>query len=689
MRLFSNEEHSEKKEQKKKQHFLFRVNLFFFCIFILFGLLIMRLANLQFVKGESLRAQENSSSVVTVPIKPIRGNIYDTNGYPIAYSSSYQSLYYRADQISIQNKDQVIALAKRLAYIFAAYGDPKAPKLTAEDVLNRMDVGYDIHKNKTKSPSYYSVPRLIKPELSNREVAYISAHRDELQDINITEDSVRQYNPDNIAVQLIGYLRRYNVVENQNLDYLQYYNSPAAKKKYLNNENVGFAGLEYKYQSQLRGKTGEEYYPVNALQQIIGPVKTKPPVKGDNLFLTIDKNVQLAAQKAIMDHLKELKSPTYGGYGHYLAYEGHNATDGYAVAMEVNTGKIVAMASMPDYNPNAWHGGITEKQLKQIQFKYINGAIASRYAHSPDFGKLPSSLVYLGSTQKPASALLGLSHGLITPTEKYDDQGVFYFGKNNSSHLTNYNRESSARNFGGPIDVQQALHYSANDFFAALVGERLYEKFPKKRMQIWDSFMKQFGLGVLTGSGLPNESTGIQDYNNPKAGSEQARLVYAAFGQQAKYTTLQLAQYAETLATGRRMQPQFVNKITDANGNVIQTFQPKVLNTVHLPQKYWDTVRGGMTSNVHGFKGFPLSELARKTGTSEENVAGKTVSNAVFIAYAPRKNPKLAVAVVVPDGGLGSYGAAPIARKIFDAYDHYIGLHGKPNPNAPVDLPNS
>lgn len=169
----------------------------------------------------------------------------------------------------------------------------------------------------------------------------------------------------------------------------------------------------------------------------------------------------------------------------------------------------------------------------------------------------------------------------------------------------------------------------------------------------------------------------------PQTGSAQGSLVYASFGQEGKYTTLQLAQYTATLANeGERIKPQIVSKITDQNGKVIKTFKREVLNkTDEFDKSYWNLVRRGMNTDVKSaFAGFPY-DFARKTGTSEQWADGKNRDNGVFIAYAPRNNPKLAVAVVIPEGGFGAYSAAPIARKIFDAYDQEYGLDGVPKKN--------
>ena len=125
------------------------------------------------------------------------------------------------------------------------------------------------------------------------------------------------------------------------------------------------------------------------------------------------------------------------------------------------------------------------------------------------------------------------------------------------------------------------------------------------------------------------------------------------------------------------MEPHIVNKITDAEGNIVKQFEPTVLNEVDFKDAHWDAVIDGMRTSVSAFNGFPY-DFARKTGTSEQASKGRLLENGVFIAFAPRENPKLAVAVVIPEGGFGAYSAAPVARKIFDAYDQEYGLDGVP-----------
>lgn len=664
-----NQPDAAQQEAVRKRHFAFRLNLLFFVTFVLFSILVVNLAYLQFVKHEEMKARETSMGSFSTLIAPIRGNIFDRNEYPLAYTESTQSLFFRFEPG--QDKDYVVELAKRVAEAFALYGDPDAKPITAEEVIKRMDVGYDLNKQPTKLPGLISRPRRIKEGLSQREIAYFLENKDELRGLEITEESIRKYDPNTIAVHLIGYLREYSTASNQSASYLSRYKEPGGE--YLPDEYVGFDGLELLYQDVLRGKNGRKTYPINAQQRIVGQVEIEYPQKGNNLILSLDKDVQLAAENAIMEHLEWLRSEEGKRYNE----KGTKAVAGYAVAMEVDTGHVVAMASMPDYDPNVWRGGISQDEYAEIQWRITNGTIRERYADLPDDerGRHPTSLVPPGSALKPLTVLVGLNEGLMTPSERYNDTGTFYYGRD----------ESRVRNAGGrafgPLNATSAIRHSSNTYMSAMVGNRLYmSSRHDDPLDVWDSYMKQFGLGVTTGSGLPGESSGDPFYyKTVETSSKQAALVFASFGQQGRYTTLQLAQYATMMANrGKRLQPQFVLKITDYDGNVLEEFnEPIVLNEVDIPDAYWDAVINGMESGVSwAFDGFP-HDFRRKTGTSESDIAGRRVENAVFIAFAPAENPKLAVAVVVPEGGYGSWGAAPIARKIFDAYDEKIGLLDK------------
>ncbi len=662
-------EEEQKRQIVNRRHFSFRLNLFFFSTFFLFSVLIVQLAILQFVQGPQLREKEFTSGIRPVQIPPIRGNIYDATGKAIAYSTATQSLYFTMEP-SIKEAE-AREIAESLQEVFTTYGSP-SEAMTVEEIIGRMDI-------KFKQNNMYT-PRVIKVNLTKREIAYFMENRNKFRNVEIVEDSIRNYDDNTVAVQLVGYLKDFDsaVTSAATKDFYQKKaESKDATLKYLDEEDVGMDGLEYMYQDVLRGKNGVKTYPINNQDTIIGPPTITKPEKGSDLYLTINRNVQLATEQAILNQIEYLRTAPAAS-GDRAPY----VRAGYAVAIEVDTGKVVAMASMPDYDPNVWRGGqISPANYKEVQIRLKNGTISQVYQEwesQKEANKHPSSLVPLGSTQKPLSVLVGLAEGLITTSSRYHDSGRFYFGREGTHRVSIGNADGHAY---GSLDPARAIEKSSNTFMAEKIGNALYMKYKgSKGVDVWDSYMKQFGLGVSTESGLPGETKGVIDYfHEAENGSAQSALIYASFGQQGRYTVLQLAQYVSTLANrGKRMKPQFVERIVDPSGQVEQTFEPVVLNTVNLPDEYWREIETGMKSGVRGFDGFPY-DFRRKTGTSQQQTSlPKPVENAVFIAYAPADKPKLAVAVVVPEGGYGGRAAAPIARKIFDAYDEHIGLTGTP-----------
>ncbi len=680
MDRFTLDNDPQKNEIAKRRHFTFRINVFFFTVFLLFSVLIVRLAFIQFVDGKTLSAQESERSTRTVLIPPIRGNIYDRNGYPIAHSTSTQSVYYRMEPG--KKLEDHKALAQKLYDLFVRYGEyPDGPP-KIEDVFDAMDVGYAWNGEKKTMFNTMYEPRRVKSGLTKEEIAYLMAHSEQFPGIEVTEESVRHYDPNTIATQLIGYLKPFSSSYNQKASYLDFYKDEEKTKDYLRSEQVGFDGLEFLYQETLRGKSGARNYPVNSMDQIVGPVTTIPPTKGNFLYLTLDKDVQLIAEQAIMDQIEYMQKSK-----EKYPSMGKDALAGYAVAMEVDTGDIVAMASMPDYDSNVWSGTTMPTSVwKSIEPFYQNGTIKTVYPDVPE-GKnrdrYPSSIVPLGSTLKPLTVLIGLNEGFYGPQYRYTDSGRFYYGRDDSASIGNSEGHSY-----GKITPADAIRVSSNTFMAAMVGEKLYEKYGGENggpIEKWDEYMKKFGLGVPTGSGLPMENAGVLDYKDIGAnGSVQSAMVMASFGQQGRYTTLQLAQYTAMLANrGKRLKPNFVDRITDFEGQLVEEIEPTVLNEETFDPAHWDVVHAGMkavtkSNTLQRWFGSLPFEVASKTGTSQQDTAAGKIENSVYVAFAPADNPKLAVAVVVPWGGYGSWGAAPIAAKIFEAYHQYVGFDGKP-----------
>ena len=665
-------------ESSSKSSLGLRINIFFFSTFIIFCVIIVRLAVLQFVEGPTLSEVETNREVKNVPLAAMRGVIYADGGEKLAYSTPVQSLYitltkdYTAKEVDKVTGKTVLqpeakaksdALAANLTVAFNQYGASDKVKMTKEEVIAAMDLFFKKYQGYT--------PRRIKVDLSKEEVAYFMEHKDEYPGLEVVEESVRHYDKDTVAVQTVGYIKLY-----KNSNSLAIYqniinatkNTPDPGLTYKDDEFVGFDGLELQYQRELRGQNGYQEISINAQNMAEKIEKVVPPTKGNDIWTTINKNVQLKTEQAITDQISWLHRNPVLGKLH------PDALTGYAVAMEVDTGKIIAMASMPDYDSNIFTSeSLDPKVWSEIINNYQNGTItpfsSGRSGHNLD------STVFMGSTIKPLSVLIGLNEGFFSTSTVYQDKGVAKFGK--TGHETSV-RNASGHVYGS-MDPARAIEKSSNVFMVDMVGKNLYKKYQDKGIQVWDQYMKEFGLGVLTGSGLPNEYKGKINYDKIEStGSAQAGLVYASFGQQGGYTALQLAQYASTLANqGERIRPQLVSKITDPQGNVVKQFSREVLNKVEFDDAYWQEIKRGMNSDVTSFSDFPY-DFARKTGTSQQVANGKPRDNGVFIAFAPRNNPKLAVAVIIPEGGFGSSSAAPVARKIFDAYDWEYGLDGIP-----------
>ncbi|SDT49272.1 penicillin-binding protein 2 [Paenibacillaceae bacterium GAS479] len=660
----------EEKDYIVRRQFMFRLNIFFFAAFVMFGILIVRLAVLQFIDGPELKLMREDQGTRDVSIPPFRGNILDSDKKPIAYSTSTQTLTYTLQ--AENNKQIAIDMSVKLSKLFKKYNDDPEAQMTPEEIQKQMDLGFRTNT--------ISVPRRIRSDLSNAEIAFISENKDQFIGVDIVEESVRNYSEDRVASQLVGYLKKYKSAGDlTKYKEIKEKNDPATK--YLQEETVGFDGLEYMYQEQLRGTNGLKTYPVDRTNKVTGPPVVEPPQRGNDLVLSINRSVQVKTQGAIMNQLDILQNATSKPLN-----AGNEATMGFAVAMEVDTGKVIAMASMPDYDTNIWKGGsATSEKLDPVKNFITNGTVRTVYPDYDDekeLAKHTPSLVYLGSVQKPLSVLIGLNEGLFTANQQYRDIGFYEFGAKGKEVRIN-NAGSKAN---GYIDASQSLAKSSNAFMMAMVGERLLNKYNgEEAIQVWDNYMKQFGLGVKTGSGLPYEQAGVEDYfHESENASNLSAMARASFGQMGKYTTLQLAQYTTMLANkGKRMKPLFVSEILDPKGNVIEKIKPEVLNKVSFPDSYWNTIYDGMSQvKVQGFEGVDYSFL-RKTGTSQQQVAkGRMVENSVFIAFAPADKPKIAVAIVIPEGGFGGYGAAPVARQIFDAYDEAVGMYGTPKKSS-------
>ncbi|WP_172255427.1 peptidoglycan D,D-transpeptidase FtsI family protein [Saccharibacillus deserti] len=665
-------------EMRRQRGFGLRLNLFFFSVFVIFSVIIVRTAMLQFVEGPQLKQEAVSRVTRDIPMQPIRGNILSAEGIPIAYSKPVQTLYATPlknfsnnDEKGLKNRPELKKAVNELLLKFKEL-NPSGEQPTLEEMLSRDRLDLENVRH------YGYTPRKIRTDLTEAEVAYFKEHKNEFKGIlmlDVVEEATREYDADSVAVQTVGYLSKFKSVrENKNFPFYQkIYKAQASGAdpsiQYQEDEIVGYYGLEQQYQEYLRGKNGYKRIEITpqSMAKEGGTEEIVAPEKGNTVWMNINKSIQTQTEKAIADQIQILR-----GKHPYVS-------TGFAVAMEVDTGNVVAMASMPDFDANVYKtGSVSGDDFNQIENLYINGTIRAK---APDDQRNKAeSVVYLGSTIKPLSVLIGLKEGFFGTGTGYTDRGYAEIGK------TNTRIQNAGGHVIGWIYPWEAIAESSNAFMIDEIGKPMLSKYGSKVTQVWSDYMKQFGLGVETKVDLPGEQMGTEDFMKEVSGSLLTRMAYASFGQQGKYTTMQLAQYTVMLANrGERLKPHIVGKITDSEGGTVKEFGREVIGKAEFSDEYWDTVQKGMATDVKdAFGDFAYKDnFARKTGTSTQWIRNQNIDNGVFIAYAPRDNPKLAVAVVVPEGGFGSQSAAPIARKIFDAYDYEYGLDGNPKKLQP------
>ncbi|MDA8351872.1 MAG: penicillin-binding transpeptidase domain-containing protein [Firmicutes bacterium] len=633
-----------------------RLHILWLIVFLLFVVLILRLAWVQLGGGEKYQKLAEENNFKQIPILAPRGKIYSAEGELLVGNESlFTAMYLETEG----DKKEKLQTAKNLA---------EALDMSVKKVLEKMDVGLDPKGNSVprKQPAYY--PKKIKDRLTEEEVVQLSEHPSQYKGVNIFLEPLRDYREDTFAVQTIGYVRPFAGAKASLQKYKQADNKPE-DGGYLDWEQVGMDGIEYSYQDYLRGQHGYKVVRVNSTGKPVEVIKEVKPRPGNHLTLTLDESMQLETEAFIEKQLQWLREEAPG------RHRAPNARNAYAVAMEVKTGKIRTMVSYPDYDPNIWNGPVTAEDYKRLTYTIRNGTIqeapydARNAAHpEEEYRRHPMSVVPLGSTFKPLMALMALQERLIGPQTIFQDPGTYYYAT-----ATPPVRNSSNHNYGA-LNVYKAIQKSANTFFA-WTANRWYRRDGKESLDQFRRYTHQFGLGVPTEVPLKGEQDGSEGYLS-ESFSPLGAMVLSSFGQAQRYTTMQLAQFTATLAhDGKRMKPLLVEKVKNQDGETVKEFQPKVLNQSSIEYRHFQTVKeamaqvtqpGGTASNL--FQDLPF-DVAAKTGTSEQDVPGQgRVENSVFIAFAPAKDPEIAVAVVVPEGGYGSIAAGPIAEKMISVY---------------------
>lgn len=587
--------------------------IFIICSFVI---LFARYGYLQIIKHKSLlkTSIENYSS--TIPSVPVRGSIFDKDNVILAGNHTSYA-------IGILSKD-----AESISYIFnilAKYVD-----LTTLDKKK-----FKVQLNNSKA--YDKV--IIKDDLTDREVASLVAHNYELPQLDIFAHTKRYYPFKELYAPSVGYISR---ITKQGI-------KSRSSSNYLSNDYIGKDGLEYFYESLLRGYLGHKIIKTDAKGNEIGLLSNKPAIDGKNIKTTLDSRLQSLAWQLLAKH------------------------QGAVVALDPQTGAVLAFVSKPSFDPNWFVEGMSYKQWSSL--------INSEY--NPFLNRALQGTYPPGSTFKPFLALSALYLGIRTPSFKMNDPGYFIIP--GSKHRF---RDSQINGLG-VIDLATAIKYSSDAYFYKLGLDMGIDNM--------DKTLRLFGFGQLTGIDLPNENPGLLPSRKWKethfAKNRYQRnwllsdSVTMGIGQGLNhYTPLQMAVATSAIANGGFLiKPHILNAVVGKDGKIIESYTisrhrlPMSKHDINFIKRAMQSVVTAGTANREDISAGLKYTMAAKTGTAQvvalnlnnrkSRYSGvKYKDHAWFIAFAPVEHPKIAVAIIVEHGGWGASTAGPIARRLFDAY---------------------
>ena len=518
-------------------------------------------------------------------------------------------------------------------------------KIEQDNILEAykiMVVRYEISRN-----GYSSIrPVTIAKDVSRESAVKLGEQSIYFPGISATNEPMVSYPSGSLASHILGYVG--NITETE-LD--------GREDTYGINDVIGKVGIQYVFEEYLRGKDGIKQLDMSVDGTITDEYITQEAVAGSDVILTIDANLQAATEKALANNIKKIAG---GGFS-----KRSDAKAGAAVVMNVKTGEILAMASYPDYEPELFVNGISQKKLDEYNKgdNIFNRAISGVYAP--------------GSTFKMITAIAGLETGVITPTEKINDIGVYKKAHEPACWIWNSYGMSH-----GWLNVTEAITHSCNYFF--------YEVGYRATIDNIAKYAKYYGLGEKTNVELPMEEKGIvatRDKAKERGDEWQiGETLSAAIGQSYNsYTPIQMAKYISMLANGGEpIDVTIVKSINDVNGNQVSKEDiTKFVNAklgltkekkenLNIKKENIDAILKGMkgvTSEEGGtaystFANFNI-ELGGKTGSAQTDVQGKI--NGWFVGFAPYEEPEIAVVVLVENAGSGSY-TAEVARDILQEY---------------------
>lgn len=575
----------------------------------IFALVLLRLFYLQVVQGARYRELSEENRIRVEVLTAPRGEIRDRKGRLLADSVP-------SFTVTLDPFDKAYTRTPgRLDSTLATLG----PILGVDPALLREKV------RKERKQSFLPI-RLLR-NVSMKSVAFVSEHRDQLPGVEVESEPLRRYPWGTMASHLLGYVGEISDKEIADPDYSQY----------LTGDLIGRVGIESKFEGLLRGQDGKRFVEVNALgrkAELLGDKHPILPRRGVDLMLTIDLDVQRAAEEAFEPGAR-----------------------GAVVALDPRNGEVLALASKPNYDPNEFSTGITQKRWDEL----------SSGGNYPLFNRAIQAAYPPGSTLKPFLALAGLEYGAIGSGSVFPHActGEFRFG---SRLFGCWNKEGH-----GSLALRDAMTRSCDVYFYQL-GLRL-------GLGRLSGFMSRLTLSEKTGIDLPQERRSLfpdENWYDRRFGTgrwSRGVTLNLAIGQgEVSLTPVKLAQLTALIANGGTLWTPHLISGVSTEGHRLPTGPPDSLhNVVPIERRYIAIVRDAMVSVVSDPTGtggqarIDSITVAGKTGTAQ-NPHGK--DHALFICFAPAEAPRIALAVLVENAGHGSTAAAPIARKVLQAYFH-------------------
>ena len=597
--------------------FLNRVLFSSLAILLLGGLIISRLIYLMVIESDELSLRSVNNTLRTQSIPAPRGLIYDRNIEVIAENKPKFQLEMVPEQV---NK-----LESSLMY------------LTELGILDENEISA-IEQRVRRNYQFKSI--VIKRDLDEREMAIFANNRMLLKGFDIKSRLTRNYPQNEIYAHVVGYMGSISSSDYERFDPVFY----------TGKEQIGKSAIEREYEHILRGVPGKQKLLVNVRGRVMDEIEKEAFTSGNDIILTLNSELQRTA------------------------YESMAGKKGSVVAMDPRNGEILAMISMPSFNPTAISLGLSQSDFDKLK----------RDKKKPLFNRATAGQYPPGSTVKPMLALGALDMGIVDSEYYLPCEGEF--------KLPNYSRPFRDWAAHGSVNAKRAIQASCDVYF--------YEIAVEMGIESMSTFLKKFNLGEKTKLDLGNEKKGVvpnQEWkrNNFKSKENQnwylGETVIAGIGQGYMLATpMQLAYAASIIANrGFAFKPHILKQINLKDSDeVLKTESEKINHVMNIDDKYWDIVFDGMNAVVNEQRGtaygvFPEnSDIAGKTGTSQvfsmdkrsgDDVPEELRDHGLFIGFAPINNPEIVIAVLVENGGGGRVAAAPVAEKMFSKFQEIRG----------------